>query len=262
MHIHVDHLDNSGSIMGFATETKINEGICKVLTRATFTSDEQEFYNYTDQLSDIFLTANNIIIDTINRFLILIHKDFSADIYLNEFKKEMEICPKCNVEKGQLIQKNDILDIRRIRFPEIEILETDKMVYCFKVGWKFGLFFDLAGDGLMDLDKAYLDIGKLERKLLYCHLYKMLDSQNMLEEMQNDGWFPFVEIMNTEFKDLMGIYKDKIGFEERIDNIVSRFDKERIESITDKWWNNEYYFNKQSIIKAGINSYLLLNKEG
>ena len=38
---------------------------------------------------------------------------------------------------------NDIADIRSMKFSNIKITESDKVIYCFKVGWKFGLFFDL-----------------------------------------------------------------------------------------------------------------------
>ena len=35
-------------------------------------------------------------------------------------------------------------DIRKLKFDGIEIKKTDKIICCFKVGWKFGLFFDFS----------------------------------------------------------------------------------------------------------------------
>lgn len=259
MHI---HLNKAASISGFAAENIMTGNIVKVLVRASIISDEQEFYIYTDQITQIFLSNHYVLTDAIYQFLILIHKDLSADIYINDFATVMEMSPNKTIQKGQLVMDNDIIDIRRLEFPEIEILETDRVIYCFKVGWKFGLFFDFNNDGLLDLDKMYLDLGKLTKRLKYEHLYKLFESPELLEEMQKDGWFPFVEIIHYEFKVLIEAYKDKFDFDNRIGVIVDRFDKDRIENITNRWWDNKIFFEKQSIIKAGIKSFLQADDDG
>lgn len=256
------HLNKVGNIAGFVVDNIISGDIGKILIRSSFTSDEQEFYKYTDQISQIFLSSNGVFIDGVHQFLILIHKGLSADIYLNDFLTEMEMSPNKSIQKGQLVMMNDILDIRRVKFSEIEILETDKVIYCFKVGWKFGLFFDFTDEDLLDIDKMYLDLGKLRKRLLYEHLYKLFESPELFEEMQKDGWFPFAEIMYFEFNVLIEAYKDKFDFDKRIDAIIERFNKERIDKITDRWWDNKYFLEKQSIIKAGINSFLRADNDG
>lgn len=110
------------------------------MTRAALISDQSEFYTYIEQISNLFLHKMGIIDNNVFQFLILIHEDLTADLYINNLLLEVEMLAKRDVKKGDLIRKNDIANIRRVRFGDIKIVDTDKIICCIKVGWKFGLF--------------------------------------------------------------------------------------------------------------------------
>jgi len=246
----------------------------KVLTRAFLTSDDPEFYRYSEQISNVFLNKNQIQIDGVYQFLVVIHQDLSADLHVNDFSVLIEIKAKRDIKAGEIVTQGDIADIRKVKFQDIEIEDTDKVVYCFKVGWRFGLFFDLtprsqpAGTTRpivvekLDIEKMELSIGELRRYLTFYHVYKVLESDAQFSEMVKDGWFPFVEILAGEYKKLSEVYQNKFDFENRIKNIVDSFGKERIEKITKKWWKNQIFTDKKSLIEAGINAYLQDNQDG
>ena len=66
-------------------KARIHDGRVNVLTKAVLISDEPIFYTYIEKISDLFFNRIGIIIDNVHKFLIIIHKDLSVDIYINNF---------------------------------------------------------------------------------------------------------------------------------------------------------------------------------
>ena len=261
MHFHFDKVEN---ITGFVTKNvKVKKGdLVEILSRASITSDQPEFYIYIEQICNIFLNPKGILINNVYQFLILIHEDLSADLYINDFPVAIECCSKRDIKKGEMIHENDIADIRSLKFPGFEIKEIDKVIYCFKAGWKFGLFFDLVRNGKLDNKALYLSLGTLYRNLSFQYVYEVLESETQFNEMMKDGWFPFIELLGTDYKTLIKTYQDKFGFENKIKGLLDSFNKERIKRITSKWWNKQIFNDKKKILEAGINAYLRDDDDG
>lgn len=258
-HIHLARVEN---FIGFATENVEEGETVKILTRASVTSDEPEFYTYVDQISNIFLAKPGISTNATSKFLVLIHQDLSADLYINDFKVVAWIRTKRAIQKGESVRRNDIADMGKLEFPDIKITKTDKVICCLKVGWKFGLFFDLDRRKDLDFGEMSLVLGALYRYLSFQHVYKILESEAPFKEMINDGWFPFIEIIGEEFEILSKAYRNEFDFKNRIGKLVDSFDRARIERIINKWWGNKIFKDKQSLIEAGVNAYLHDNNDG
>jgi len=268
------HFNNVQDLAGFAAENAKGGDTVKVLTRALLTSDDPEFYQYSEQISNIFLNKAQVLIDAVHQFLVIIHQDLSADLYVNDFQVAVEIKAKRDIKQGEVITQGDIADVRKVKFPQITITETDKVIYCFKGGWRFGLFFDLTPRAQptgaprliqtekLDIEKMMLSIGEIYRYLSFYHVYKVLESEAQFEEMMKDGWFPFVEILAGEYKKLSEAYLNKFDFENKVKTIVDSFNEERIKKITEKWWKNQIFSDKKSLIEAGVNAYLQNNQDG
>jgi hypothetical protein len=175
------HLDEVQYIDGFSP-TNVEKGhYFWLLTRAMTTSDETEFYKYIEQLSNTIFNKVGIFPNAIYQYLLLIHDDLSADLYVNDFPVWIKIMVKRDVKELEVIKHEDIADIQRLKFPNIKIVKTDKVIYCFKVGWKFGLFFDLGRE--LDLDAMELDLGTLYRNLSFQYVYEVLQNEAQFEEM-------------------------------------------------------------------------------
>lgn len=258
-HVHMEKAEDLG---GFALQHGRKGDTIDVLAKASITSDQPEFYKYADQVSNIFLSKIGVPTNAVFQFLVLVHKDLSADLYVNDFQVAIEIRIKGDVKKGEIVRRDNIADIHRLRFPDIQIAETDKVIYCFKEGWKFGLFFDLARPEPLDIDKMSLTLGELYRYLSFQHVYDNLKNEPLFDEMLQDGWFPFIEIVAREYKDLSEAYESKFDFENRIGKMVNGFDKARIGKITSKWWGKQAFMNKQPLIEAGINAFLQGTNDG
>jgi hypothetical protein len=251
--IHFDKVDN---LIGFAINSAKRGEKVEVLTKVLLTSDDPNFYLCIEGISKIFLKG--ISTETIYKFLVIIHHDLSADVYINNFKIIAEMYPKRNFQKGEVVYLKDIADIRNIKFDdsEIKILPTDKIIFCFRVGWKFGLFFDLDRNNNLDLKKMYIELGSLYRYLLFQEVYDSISGEKNFSKMMNDGWFPFIELISMgDYEMLNNIYQSNVT-EDKIQRFIDRFNENRIKEISDKWWNNLIFKSKQQLLEAGINSFL------
>ena len=254
------HLDIVNDIAGF-TVTNVERGnYFLLLQRAIVTSDQPEFHRYIKQLGNIFLNKAGVATDAVYRFLAVAHEDLGGDIYINDFPVLIEAMAKRDIDKDERVALTDIADIRRQRFPEVEIAPADRVIYCFKVNWKFGLFFDLTRQ--LDVEAMELDLGRLYRLLSFQHVYESLESGAQFEEMKKDGWFPVIEIAAHEYNVLVQCYQNRFNFENRIDEVVRSFDKQRIARITGKWWRKQVFDEKRDILQAGVNAFLSGDKEG
>ena len=234
----------------------------KVISKGSFTSDQKEFYNYTEQISNIFLNRADVFIDGVCQFLIIIHRDLSADLYINNFPVVAEIRAKRKIQKDEAFSRNDIADISKLEFPDIIIEKTDKIIYCFKVGWKFALFFDLYRQHDLEIDNMQLELGTLYRYLQFQDVYNVLESGIQFDEMISDGWFPFIEIIGEDYKKISEFYQNKFDFDNKMKKLIDSFDQKRIEKITNKWWNNTIFKDKQPLIEAGVKAYLQDDESG
>ena len=254
------HLTAVENFIGFVVETVQSGEMAKVQTRGSLISDMPLFYTYIDQISGIFL--KNILVGHVSQFLVLIHSDLSADIYLNSLPAKVLMMTKRSLEKGQVVTTNDIADIKHLSFEAITIKDTDKVICCLKVGWKFGLFFDLDRRESLNISAMEAELGALYRYLSFQYIYDMLESKPHFETLLKDGWFPFIEILASEFKELSEAYKNLPEPKKKIEEVVARFEQERVGRIVNKWWSKELFSDKRVILESGIRAYLRNDQEG
>ncbi len=275
MHHHFDSVDPIDGITVENTQVEANETVTvRLLTRAQLTSDSPEFHIYTESFCGLFLYPKNIFIDSVSQFLVVIHVDQTADLYVNDFPVTIEVTPKKDMNLGEILMLSDIADTRKVSFPSVSISETDKIIYCFKVGWRFGLFFDIAtrtdisnnensGEGeKLDIEGMKTSIGDIHRYLTYYSVFQIMASEPLFQELVKDGWFPFIEILSGEYKVLGEIYKNKLGFENRISETLNGFTEARVRKIIARWWTKPVFSEKKVIIEAGINAYLQNTPDG
>lgn len=254
------HFENVENFAGFVVETAAKGEMVKVQTRGSLISDDPIFYTYIDQITGIFL--KNTLVNSVFQFLVLIHADLSADLYLNDLPVKILMMPKRDVKKGEVIRTNDIADIGKLSFEMINIKNTDKVIYCFKVGWKFGLFFDLHREESLDIDAMQTELGALFRYLSFQYVYDVLESKPHFNLLLKDGWFPFIELIGSEFKELSDAYKNLPNPQPKVQELLSKFDRKRIDRFANKWWNKRIFSDKKVILETGIDSYLNGDSQG
>lgn len=252
------------SVGGFAVDNARGEDVVQVLTRARLTSDEPGFHLYVEEMCRLFLSrVPRLLVDGVCSFMIVFHNDHTADIHIgNELITVAEVRVKRQIDAGQVVNTKDIVDVKSIRFPHVRLTATDGVFYVAKIGWKFGMFFDLERSAPLDTEAMALDLGKTYRELSFEHVYRVLRSGKQYQEMLEDGWFPFIEIAATEYRDLARAYADRFDFEARVARVVSAFDEVRLKEIAARWWSDPVFESRRLILETGIRSFLQGDQHG
>lgn len=235
-----------------------------MLSRAALTSDEPEFHIFIEQLQSMFFTSEKLVVlpDGVVQFIALVHADLSVDVFFNDFAVEAEILARRSINAGELVSHADIADIRRLRFPGIAITSTDKVIYCFKTGWRFGLVFDLDRSHKLDLDAFQVSCGALHRYLSFQHVYATIESGPKAQQMLADGWFPFLELLPRDFRRLESAYQADSIQDALVDDIIRSFTTERINAMVGRWWSNAAFADKKPLLQAGVDAFLLDTPSG
>ena len=259
-------VDKVKSLTGFTVCNVPKEHYFWALASASLTSDDPNFFRYIEQLSNIYFNRQEHRVDdsAINSFLVLIHLDLSADIYINDFPMEIEMLSKRSVEAGTIITDGDIADIRQVRFPGIDIQKSDSVICCFRVGWKFGLYFNLLGfKEEFHVASLQARLGQLYRHLRFQYVYHSLESEAHFGEMVKDGWFPFIEILGNDYKTLAATYQnEKFAYDATVGTLLDKFDESRVRKMTEKWLQKPIFQEKQHLLQAGIDAFLQGTESG
>jgi hypothetical protein len=247
-------------LVGFATTNTPagEEKLVPILVRAYLTSDEREFHIYMEQVGDLVIgkakEAGVILsVDAFVGFVFVIHQDGTGELHLNGAGMAIEILTKHTIQAGEVVYGGDIGDIRRVKYHTLTLSHSDKIIACFKVGWKFGMFFDLGGE--LDTDRMERDLATLYKRLRYQAMYEALADETTVDRMTKAGWFPFIEVIGGDFDPLIKAYQAEFDIEAKEQELVAKFTPERIDKIAARWWRNPALAKHKTVLEAGLNAF-------
>ncbi|VVB79967.1 Uncharacterised protein [uncultured archaeon] len=247
-------------IDGIAAETVESGKVGKMLQRAFITSDSDDF-RYITNLVKFFVGPQDL--NSMNNLLVIIKKDNKAKIY-TKFPLILEVRARQVIKKGTAVTKTNLVDIGAIGFFDsvygVSIEEGDKILWLFRVGWRFGSYFDFTGK--MIPSETFKQMGENYRRLLYCDLYNFLHDKTNFNMLLLDGWFPFVQILDERFDKLIEYYSQDQKYSLYLNQLIEEFTKEKIGSFVKYWWQNPVFNAKKEIIEAGIAAFLENTKYG
>ena len=260
MHVHLEKVE---PVAGFIEDFTSDRRQIEVAVSGELISDTPEFYKLMEEITKIYFSSAEfqMTVNDIHSFLILVHSDLSADIYVNDFRVHVIVRLKRDIENfevGALIRHSDIADVHELNFPDIDIQDTDSVICCLKVGWKFLLYFNFVHSGRRtDLASMQTDLGRLHRYLSFQDVYRTLEAKACFQDMMDDGWFPFVEILGKDYKELAAAYQnERSAPDNTVRTLLDSFDESRIKGMTEKWWGNHLFREKRKLLQAGINAFL------
>ncbi len=247
-------------IDGIAAETIAKNSTGKIIQKGFITSLQKDFE----------ILANNILqpfypnqLNHINKALIIITKNNIAKIY-SKFPLSVLTNAKEDIKDGELVIEEKIFDIIELEFRDdlykINIENGDRIIFIFRVDWKFGLYFDFTKE--LNLENLKKDLAYLYKRLFYYNLYLFIENKSYFNDLVKDGWFPFIRLIGNNFNKIIQYYKEEKKHDFQIDELISQFTKDKIESFTKYWWRKQIFDDKKEIIEAGINSFLQNNNEG
>lgn len=164
------HLEKVDAPDGFSLESAKKGEFGLVLQKAKITADDPHFYMYINQLENLILSPAGINGDSLTHFCAILHNDNTADIYVGYNRVRVEVKPNRDIPKDSAVYANDIVDIRSYMIEEVELRPNDSIVCVMKVGWKYGLYFDLTGK--TSAATVWPELGQLYTSL---HLDRFID---------------------------------------------------------------------------------------
>lgn len=237
-------------INGLAAELIPNGETGYVKVKDSLTSLDDSFYPAAENLCKLI----NCTIDNLNNLLIIINKENKARVYKNYFPISSSVILKREINKGDPVFKNDLLNISKISFSDetnnvdINPENGDQIIWICRTGFVFGLYFDLTKKSELEIVKK--EMGQLYQQVLYYDVYKSLNP-NIISHYQEYGWFPFIQLIGHDYESLYSIFKEKKTY--HIEKwCEEKFSNERIKTITSRWWNNEMFKEKQTPIEEGL----------
>ncbi|RPI19468.1 MAG: hypothetical protein EHM58_01275 [Ignavibacteriae bacterium] len=160
--------------IGFAAEKSEPGKKVKIITKCKLmTSDKPVFHVWMRHITGIFLQQSPVLVTSISKFLILIHSNDKADVYINDFEETSLAKVTRNIKAGEQVYVSDISDISDIKFPDIDVKPDDCIIYCCRNEWRFSLYFD--AERQIDTDVLAQELGELKKEGVF---YSLLESTN------------------------------------------------------------------------------------
>jgi len=187
--------------------------------------------------------------------LLVLKPNTIAELWLDTAAVSIQCVVKRAKKAGTAVFENDIADVTGMAFPCVDIGTEDKVLCLFRQDWRFGLAFDLNPEGKLDLDGFNKILGALYREMRYKHLYEALGETETFDRLLAAGWFPFVEIIGSEFKDILNHCEARFDMAEIEKKTIAKFDGERIEKILDRWLAKPHFAKKSQLMRAAIDAF-------
>lgn len=251
---------NVQDISGFSAEPGKGGDTIKIWTRMAITSDEPLFHRLVEGLADIVnhmaqQAGTAVNLRRVDTALLILKPDSTAELWLDTAAVSLLCTVKRPMKAGTVIFENDIADVTGMSFPCVDINAKDRVLCVFRQDWRFGFAFDMNPEGKFDLDGFNKTLGTLYRKMRYKHLYEAIGETPAFDRLLGSGWFPFVEIINGEFKDILRHSEAGFDMAEIEEKIINKFDSYRMNIILERWLGKPHFGAKTDLLKAAINSF-------
>jgi hypothetical protein len=222
------------------------------------TSDGAPFHRITGNLAKVLeeyarKAGTAVSLSHAHSILLVAHPDNTGELWVDAAAVSLQVVIRREMQAGTVVFERDIGDVTGLSFPMVPIQPNDRVLYLFREGWRFGLFFDLAGiESVEDLSRR---LGRLFRELRYRHLYDLVANQPLFERLVAAGWFPFVEIIADGFQALLS--SAEVGFDlaDAEAKLLASFDDGRLDRLLTRWLVKPHFKAKEAILKSAVDAY-------
>ncbi len=185
------------------------EDVVVCLSKFVSSEDGDELIKELEGLPQVILSKlrlpSPVLPSTVDTLLAIIRKDKSATVYLNEVDRVGEIRIRGPCRKGELISRDRVLDMGKVKFVGVDIPLDAGIVYVFSVGWRKGLFYDLSPLQAEATPARQYD---LEEVIGSLHAYLTFQERLKVDEATwrtflAQKWFPFAHLDNALLREMI-----------------------------------------------------------
>lgn len=247
-------------LAGFAAEPAKGGQTAKICTRLAIDSETPLFHRLVESLDGVIRhmaekAGNAVNLRRADTVLLVMRPDNSAELWVDAAAVTMQCRLKRAVAAQSVIFESDIADVTGMSFPRVTIGDKDKVLCLFREGWSFGLAFDFNPHGKLDLDWFSTALGSLHRTLRYRHLYQAVNDPAIFGPLLTAGWFPFVEIIAGEFRDLAAYAEAGFDIAEVEPKIIAAFDATRLGHLFERWVAKPHFAAKGGLLKEAVEAF-------
>jgi hypothetical protein len=231
-----------------------------VLTRVGLTSDERLFHRVVEGFDRYVRGIGDeaglpVGIRAASLVLLVMHPDRSAELWIDKAAVAFRCLVKRPMANGIAVFENDIADVISMYFPAVSIGVDDKVVCVFREGWSFGLVAFTNEQEKLDVEEFYKALGSLHRGLRYREVYDAVLTPATFEPLLTAGWFPFVEIVNAEFRDFASQAEAGHPLDAAEQRLLQAFDAQRLDHLVDRWMTKPHLAARDKLLVAAVNAF-------
>ena len=254
------HFTNVQPLVGFASEAAIDGQQVKIWTKLAITSDEPLFHRLVGHFVNVInymaqkdgISVNLLKAATV---LLVLKPDATAELWLDTAAISIRCIAKRAIEAGTVVFEQDLADITGMSFPCVTFGPADKLLCLFRADWRFGFAFDMNPEGDLDVEGFTKTLGSLYREMRFKHLYDAMNQPAVFDNLLTAGWFPFVEIITAEFRELLEHCEAGFNIAEIEASILAKFDDLRMQRILERWLNKPHFAARVELLNAAIGAF-------
>lgn len=228
----------------------------EIITRLGITSDSPLFYPIAQGLAEVLDPAIGKSLHRSEHVLVVIKQDRSAQVWFDTAAVTHDVIMKRAATCGMAVFQRDIVDMRGMRFPCVDIETSDQVIVLFREQWRYALYFDFNPGRALDVDDLGRTLGTLYRSLAFRNHYDLMRDVDSRRKLIISGWFPFAEIAQSEFMSLAQTVRlgGNLAAAENI--VIESFTRERLDRILERWDAKPSFAKKKVIFSSGIDAFL------
>jgi hypothetical protein len=216
--------------------------------------DGQEFIRRLEALPSEILRrlppGQQIPPSQVDHLLAVIRRDRTATVYVNELQITSVARASRDVQAGELLAKNDIMDIMSMHLGGVAIPDDAGVAWVFSVGWRKGYFYDLGplaqGGGprrAYDLCAAF---AQMYAHVLFQERFSILQSE--WEAFFRSQWFPFAGLRHDTVEGMLRHLRSGWALDDLTDAIVREV-RDRLPSFLALWRRQPVFAGHTEILE-------------
>lgn len=245
---------------GVSAEAARPGEMLKVWTRLALTSEDPDFHLIAQGLSSAIRHHTNVAgvsldIERVKTLLLVIKPDQTAELWADTAAMSLRILAKRSIAAGSVIFEHDVVDVSAIAFPLVDIGTADKVICLFRQDWRFALYFDFNPGEDFDQEEFQRTLGSLYRSLKYRHIYDAIGQKDIFDKLVAAGWFPFAEIITSDFRELLRHCEAGFDLNDVEDKIIAAFDDPRLDRMLERWLAKPHFASREVVLRSALRSF-------
>lgn len=212
------------------------------------------YLGFADQLLGQLRKSGHVYVPSqVDNFLAVIRRDRTATVYVNELKLVSKVRIARSFEKGEVIYKDDVVDIVEAKLGDANIPVDAGVILIVSNGWRKGVLFDFGPLGSDPQSvreyNIWESLGQIVARLMYQERFLISNEDWAL--LFASRWFPFVGLSNALIEDLLGHVRAGWGAAELLHRIRHHL-LDKIDGFVESWAKKSQFANHVPLLERAV----------